>query len=123
MDGPPRFYGLPLYPYFLAVLYKLFGYSPFVPGFLQAVADGGTGVLLYKIAGRVFGGIWIGLRALAAWAFYLPEEAYSVILMPTALAVFVFLVRSLGNHEAETRLPRSGLFFCSDSRRASRRLA
>ena len=84
------FYGLPLYPYFLAALYKVFGYSPFVPGFLQALADAGTGVLLYKIAGRVFGSVWIGLLALAAWAFYLPEEAYSVILMPTALAVFVF---------------------------------
>ncbi|MDQ6911795.1 MAG: tetratricopeptide repeat protein [Verrucomicrobiota bacterium] len=84
------FYGLPLYPYFLAVLYKLFGYSPFVPGFLQALADSGTAVLLYKIAGRVFGGVWIGLVAAAAWAFYLPEEAYSVILMPTALAVFIF---------------------------------
>ncbi len=84
------FYGLPLYPYFLAVLYKLFGYSPFVPGFLQALADSGTAVLLYKIAGRVFGGVWIGLVAVAAWAFYLPEEAYSVILMPTALAVFIF---------------------------------
>src|SRR5947209_1750408 len=30
------FYGLPLYPYFLAALYKVFGYSPFIPSFFQA---------------------------------------------------------------------------------------
>ena len=36
------FYGLPLYAYLLAFLYKLFGYSPFVPGFLQACLDAGT---------------------------------------------------------------------------------
>ena len=29
------FYGLPLYAYFLAFLYKLFGYNPFVPSLLQ----------------------------------------------------------------------------------------
>jgi tetratricopeptide (TPR) repeat protein len=94
------FYGLPLYPYFLAALYKLFGYSPFIPGCLQVAADSGTAVLLYKMARRVFdrslgnmpenAGHYIGLTAAAVWAFYLPEQAYSVILMPTALAVFVF---------------------------------
>ncbi len=94
------FYGLPLYPYLLAALYKLFGYSPFIPGCLQIAADSGTAVLLYKMARRVFdhslgnvperAGHYIGLTAATVWAFYLPTQAYSVILMPTALAVFVF---------------------------------
>jgi len=107
------FYGLPLYPYLLALIYKGFGYSPFVPGLLQAVADGGTAVLLYQLAVRLFGssdrvdagvqrssgpaeflqrnpGPIIGCLAAASWACYLPEQAYSAILMPTALAVFVF---------------------------------
>src|SRR5207253_4678698 len=48
------FYGLPLYAYLLAFLYKLFGSSPFVPGFLQACLDAGTATLLYKIAIRIF---------------------------------------------------------------------
>ena len=30
------FYGLPLYAYLLAGFYKICGYSPFVPGMLQA---------------------------------------------------------------------------------------
>ncbi len=102
------FYGLPLYPYLLAVIYRVFGYNPYLPGFLQACADGGTAVILYKLAVRIFDdrtdseaktepqpgslrrGEIIGLLAVAGWAFFVPEQAYSAILMPTALAVFVF---------------------------------
>ena len=107
------FYGLPLYPYLLACLYALFGYSPFIPGFLQAILDGGTAVLLYKLAVKIFGspapatyersskngtgnffkryrGECIGVLAALGWGFFLPEEAYSAILMPAAGFVFVF---------------------------------
>ncbi len=108
------FYGLPLYAYLLAFLYKVFGYSPFVPGFLQALLDAGTGTLLYLIAERVFGAAagnsaaaadrlsWIaenrsrgiGIAAAAGWALFVPAQAYAVILMPTAWLVFAvwFLV-------------------------------
>ena len=93
------FYGLPLYAYLLAFLYKIFGYSPFVPGFLQVCFDAGTATLLYKIAVRIFrnGGEPLrdcanvtGLLAAAGWAFFVPAEAYTVILMPAAWLVFVF---------------------------------
>ena len=46
------FYGLPLYAYLLAGIYKISGYSPFVPGLLQAGCEGGTAVLLVQ-AGEV----------------------------------------------------------------------
>src|ERR1700730_18560507 len=93
------FYGLPLYPYLLACLYALFGYSPFIPGFLQAILDGGTAVLIYKLAAKIFGtsaalggpsvagaenstrnffgryrGECIGGLAALGWGFFLPEE-------------------------------------------------
>ena len=95
------FYGLPLYAYLLAGIYKVFGYSPFVPGLLQAGCEGGTAVLLYKLGSLVFLGSnkseltrWrgkvVGLMAALGWAFFLPAQAYSVILMPTAWLVFVF---------------------------------
>ncbi len=103
------FYGLPLYAYLLAFLYKIFGYSPFMPGFLQACLDAGTATLLFKIAERVFGGetprdisgklagfafrdrgLFIGIAAAAGWAFFVPAQAYSVILMPTAWLIFIF---------------------------------
>lgn len=89
------FYGLPLYPYLLAFLYKLFGYSPFVPGFLQACLEAGTATLLYKISIRIFRNAGdscariIGIMAAAGWAFFVPAQAYSLILMPTAWLVFV----------------------------------
>ena len=49
------FYGLPGYAYLLALLYKIFGYGPFMPGLLQAGLDAGTATLLYKIGRSVFG--------------------------------------------------------------------
>ena len=105
------FYGLPLYAYLLAGLYSIFGVNPFVPGVLQACLEGGTAVLLFKIAQRAFSlrqssgnpspgdgsvvdrfgrGSVVGALAAFGWAFYLPAQSYSVILMPTAWLVFVF---------------------------------
>ena len=49
------FYGLPLYAYLLAALYRVFGYSPFIPGFIQICLDAGTAVILYQLAGLIFG--------------------------------------------------------------------
>ena len=72
------FYGLPGYAYLLAFLYKIFGYSPFVPGFLQGCLDAGTAVLIYKISARVFADARsdetrrpqiIGAAAALGWAF------------------------------------------------------
>src|ERR1700730_5079464 len=48
------FYGLPLYPYLLAGIYKIFGYSPFIPCLLQAGLDGGTPVIICQLAIRIF---------------------------------------------------------------------
>ena len=93
------FYGLPLYPFLVAVLYAIFGYGPFVPGFFQAGFDAGTAVLVYKITVCTMTGAsgparqaahLAGLGAALAWCFFVPAQAYSAILMPTAGAVFVF---------------------------------
>lgn len=92
------FYGLPLYPFVLAFLYRLFGYSAFVPGLFQAALDAGTAVLIYQITRRVVrdraysakAANLTSLVAAAGWAFFVPAQAYSAILMPTAGIVFVF---------------------------------
>ena len=102
------FYGLPLYAYLLAGIYKICGYSPFVPGLLQAGCEGGTAVLLYKLGVLAFPGDSdqavekaqrgadlhrgqvIGIAAAMGWALFQPAQGYSVILMPTAWLVFVF---------------------------------
>lgn len=105
------FYGLPLYAYLLAAIYSVFGYSPFVPGILQACLDAGTAAILYKLGEKVFTrgergensaarapqprtrvaeGAVIGAAAALGWAFFQPAQAYSAILMPTVGLVFVF---------------------------------
>ena len=93
------FYGLPLYPFLLAILHRIFGYSPFAPGFFQASLEGGTAVLIYKITVRLIGdgalrprksATVTGILAAAGWCFFVPAQAYSAILMPTAPAIFVF---------------------------------
>src|SRR5437588_12046992 len=103
------FYGLPLYAYSLALLYKLFGYGPFIPGLLQAAIDAGTAVVLYQIGARVFSpaqseldnqkmipgyvlrhrGQLIGVLAAMGWALFVPAQAYAAVLMPTAYSVLV----------------------------------
>ncbi len=104
------FYGLPLYPFALAFIYRLFGFSHFVPGLIQACLEAGTAVLIYKITVLTFGGAAsselrdqeklkanrmdaakiVGAAAAAGWVFFVPAQAYSIILMPTAVSVFVF---------------------------------
>jgi hypothetical protein len=96
---PLAFYGLPGYAYLLAFLYRLFGENPFVPGLLQAAVDAATAVLIYQISISIFGQLRstpstharaVGLIAAVGWAFFVPAQAYSVVLMPTAWFVFVF---------------------------------
>ena len=96
------FYGLPLYAYLLALIYKLVGYGPFVPGLLQAAFDAGTATILYQLGTHVFASDkigrasasgapqLIGASAAFAWALFAPAQAYAVILMPTVWFVFVF---------------------------------
>jgi hypothetical protein len=103
------FYGLPLYAYWLALIYKLVGYGPFVPGLLQAGIDAATAVIIYQLGICVFSpsrdqsrvatdeplgptnrGQFIGAAAALGWAFLLPAQTYAAILMPTVWLVFAF---------------------------------
>jgi Tfp pilus assembly protein PilF len=97
------FFGLPLYPYLLALFYKVFGYTPFIPALLQTIADTVTAAFIYQISVTLFGhrpeaaaffarhrGCMIGMAAAIAWAFFVPAQAFSLMVMPTALAVMVF---------------------------------
>jgi hypothetical protein len=96
---PLAYYGLPGYPYLLAGFYKIFGENPFVPGLLQAALDAGTAVLIFRIcvailtpfrsASNIKARIVAALAA-GGWVYFVPAQAYSVVLMPTAWFVFVF---------------------------------
>lgn len=98
------FYGLPGYAYCLALLFKLSGgFDPFFAGLIQAGLDAGIAVLLWKIAQEVFAAEEtepaapgfrsseiVGLAAATAWAFFVPAEAFSTVLMPTVYLVFAY---------------------------------
>ena len=103
------FYGLPGYPYLLALIYKFFGHNPFVPGLFQAGIDAATAVIIYVLSQKIFApingsparitGSWpsaateakaVGIAAALGWAFFVPAQAYAVVLMPTVWFVFVF---------------------------------
>jgi tetratricopeptide (TPR) repeat protein len=115
------FYGLPLYPFLVAFLYRIFSYSPFVPGFFQACLDAGTAVLIYKLTVRAITGAGreadkgsniTGIVAAAGWCFFVPAQAYSAILMPTAGAVFVFWLLVWQIVRADKIPSRVRLFAC-----------
>lgn len=99
------FYGLPGYAFFLACIYFVAGFSPFLVGLLQTAAEAATSVLIFEIAKEAFrlpAGTEIENRgrrtrpqivgALAAlgWVFFQPAQAFSVVLMPTSWLVLAF---------------------------------
>lgn len=100
------FYGLPLYAYLLAGLYALVGVQPYFALLLQVLAEGTTGLLIYQIALLAFAppaeptgdrtvehftdARVVGCLAALGWAFFVPAQAYSTILMPTIYFVASF---------------------------------
>jgi hypothetical protein len=87
------FYGLPGYPFFLGGVFFLFGFNPFVVGFLQAAAEAGTAVLIFAIARLIAPGqkgLFAGGLAAAGWIFFQPAQAFSAVLMPTSWLVLAF---------------------------------
>ena len=115
------FYGLPLYAYVLAGIYRLFGYTPFLPALCQVALDAGTSVLVYRITVFLLSDARgarpvpyfsslrlnraVGLLAGTGWILFVPAQAYSVILMPTAGAIFVFWLVVWRNLTARTQRP------------------
>lgn len=104
------FYGLPGYPYLLALIYKVFGYNPFAPGLLQAGIDAATAVVIYALSLTIFAaneggelpfttGYWrytpnqaksVAIVAALGWGFFVPAQAYAAVLMPTVWFIFIF---------------------------------
>ncbi len=99
------FYGLPGYPFLLGFLFKIlnfdrFGVSIFA-GLIQSLADAFTSVFIWKIASEAFRreagrasasprAARLAGMAAVGWALYQPAQAFSAVLMPTALAVAAY---------------------------------
>jgi len=95
------FYGLPGYSWWLAGIFLVAGFNPFMPALLQAMADALVAWLIVSWVQRLspFASIaeenspakhLAPIAAAALWIFYQPAAAYSLILMPTILVVAVY---------------------------------
>lgn len=90
------FYGLPGYAFLLGGIYRLVGYQPYVVVLLQTVAEAFTALFIYLLTVRSVGngeGIrprFVGWAAALAWVCFVPAQAYSSILMPSAFLVMTF---------------------------------
>ncbi|MEA2562355.1 MAG: hypothetical protein QOH06_3859 [Acidobacteriota bacterium] len=86
--GSQIFFQAPLYPYLLAVLYKLFGHS-LDAIYLAQIGLAVAGIWALYRAGREMGGERVGLAAANLSAFYGPFIFHDVHLLKESLAVSV----------------------------------
>ncbi|HEX6213512.1 MAG TPA: tetratricopeptide repeat protein, partial [Vicinamibacterales bacterium] len=91
--GSDVFYQAPLYPYFLGVLYALFGRDLLVVRIVQAVIGSASCVLLAMAGARLFSGR-VGLIAGLALALWAPAIFFDGLLQKSVLDLF-FLCTAL----------------------------
>lgn len=88
--GKGVFYYNPLYPYFLGLLFTLFGRNLGIVAFFQITLGLVSLVFIYAIGKEVFGEA-IGLLAAAMGAFYNMFILYEQVLLPESLGVLLSL--------------------------------
>ncbi len=102
------FYQSPLYPYFLGLLYRLFGHDTLIAGLANAALGAGGVTFLCAVARRFGTAASIGTGLLGA--FYQPLVFYAIPLMKESLAFFLlsafalFAVRAVENNKARDYL-------------------
>lgn len=92
--GDRVYYQDPLYPFFLAGLYAVFGPGSLGVLLAQGALDAASVVLLYALALRLFGFPTAVLAGVLA-AFYAPCLFYSALLLKAPLLVFLFTLSLL----------------------------
>ncbi len=81
----------PLYAYFLALIYKVFGYSPFAVYIAQSFLTSLGVVLLYKITAQIFNRV-TGYIASFVLAFYSMSIFYDAVLLRASLITFLTIL-------------------------------
>ncbi len=94
--GQGAFFQAPLYPYLIAIVYKIAGHQIQLVQFLQAILGAASCALLAAAAAKSFGRR-VGLLAGLCFAIYAPAIYYDALLEKTTLTVFlvVLLVHTL----------------------------
>lgn len=91
LAGEGVFYGLPLYPFFLALIYKATGAALAAVKWTQLFLGVLTVLMVYKIAYKLFDRR-VGIVASFGAALYGPLFFHETILIPEALGVFLYAV-------------------------------
>jgi tetratricopeptide (TPR) repeat protein len=113
------FYGLPGYPFLLALLFSVLGRDPFSVALIQIVLDSLTTVAIWSLARRVLSDFKQSSQtqhlenvtsyfAALCYAFFQPIQAYTIITMPTTLGVFAAtsaLAAALISFEGKHKIP------------------
>ena len=94
------FYGLPGFAYFLALIYKVVGFQPYIAALCQVVTEAFTATIIFRLAPLAFARPFepddsrsltvVSTGAALGWAFFVPAQAYGTILMPTVYLVAAF---------------------------------
>lgn len=110
--GEGVFYGLPLYPYFLALCYKLGGVSVMFVKVIQALLGTLTVYFIYRIGHKISSDEKIGLAAAGLAAAYGPLFFHETMLIPEALSLPLYAWAFLAALDLfESPSVRKGLFF------------
>lgn len=88
LDGDTAFFQDPLYPYFLAALYRLFGHELLPVRLVQVGCAVVTCLLVGLVARQLAGQVWGNLAALA-WAHFKPDVFNTSELDKTALGLML----------------------------------
>ncbi len=115
------FYGLPGYAYFLAAIYKVVGFQPYVAALCQVVTEAFTATIIFRLAPLAFARhgepddsrslTAIGGVAAMGWVFFVPAQAYGTILMPTVYLVAAFWFVVWWTLRRRVVRPSAGRFF------------
>lgn len=106
------FYQSPLYPYFLGLVYALFGPHFWLVGLINALFEAGTATLLSLIALRAFGSLSAAVGTGVIAAFYRPTIFYTAPVMKEPLGLFL-LALFFCLFQRGLSLPRTRTFFFS----------
>lgn len=90
--SPETIYFNPLYPFFLALIYWIFGHCLFAVVIFQALLDTSICFILYCICWKIFRNRVVGLIAAVVYAGYGLAIFYTGIVLGASLASFLFIL-------------------------------
>ncbi|MFX0202670.1 MAG: glycosyltransferase family 39 protein, partial [Candidatus Hodarchaeota archaeon] len=101
---------VPIYPLFLAGIYKVFGLNRFTGLVFQCLIDVATGLVLYLLTLRLLGNAKAGIVSLVLFSLYLPGIFLTTRLQPEPLFSFLAVAMILIILESSQKESMKGLF-------------